>query len=118
DFVDVEQLGVNARHRRRRTLVVIVDKLYRTAEQAALLVGLFLPDFHAEESLLAIGGKRTGQRHAEANSDRFTGLSLSRRAGRKKKRRRCAGCDRQCSKAPCNNTDAHLILPEQVLFFL
>ena len=38
DLVDVEQLGVDARHGRRVGLVVVVDELDLAAEQAALRV--------------------------------------------------------------------------------
>ena len=76
DFVDVDQLGVDARHRRRIALVIVVNELDRTPEQAALGVDLLFPDLHAEQRLLAVGGERTGQRHAEADLDRLARLRL------------------------------------------
>ena len=92
DFVDVEQLGVDARHRRGLALVVVIDELDRAPEQAALGVDLLLPDLHAEQRLLAVRRQRAGQRHGEADLDR-----LARRApapwrapngGRERRRRR------------------------------
>ena len=51
-------------------LVVVIDEFDRTAEQAALGVDFLLPDLGAEQRLFAVGGERTGQRHAEADFDR------------------------------------------------
>src|SRR5262245_30246454 len=76
DLVDLEQLGVDARHRARRTLIVVVDELDRPPEQAALGVGLLLPDLHAEQRLLAVRRQRASQRHGEADLDRLPGLRL------------------------------------------
>ena len=54
DFVDVEQLGVDARHGRRIALVIVVDELDLAAEQAALLVGLFFPDLQPSRACLPL----------------------------------------------------------------
>jgi hypothetical protein len=70
DLVDVEQLGVEARHRRGVGLVVVVDELHRPAEQAAPGVDLFFPDLHGQQRALAVGGERPGQVHAEADGER------------------------------------------------
>ena len=77
DFVDVEQLGVDARHIRRIGLVVIIDELDLTAEQAAFGVDLFFPDIRAEQRLLAVRRQRAGERHAEADLDRRGALRAS-----------------------------------------
>jgi hypothetical protein len=79
DFVDLEQLGVDARHWARRTLIVEVDELDRAPEQAALGVGLFLPDLHAEQRLLAVRRQRASQRHGEADLDWLPGRRLGLR---------------------------------------
>ena len=71
DFVDVEQLGVDAGDFSRRALVVVIDELDRTAEQAAGLVGALFPDLHAEQRLLAVRRQEAGQRHGEADLDRL-----------------------------------------------
>ncbi len=71
DFVDVEQLGVDAGHRRRIALVIVVDELDRASEQSAFGVYFFFPDFHAQKRLLAVGGERTSLRHTEADLDRL-----------------------------------------------
>ena len=52
-------------------LVIVIDELDRTPEQAALGVDLFFPDLHAEQRLLAVGGERTGERHGETDLDRL-----------------------------------------------
>jgi len=51
-------------------LVVVVDELHRSAEQAAPLVHVVLPDLHGQQRRLAVGGESAGQRHAEADLDR------------------------------------------------
>src|SRR5262245_10845333 len=81
DLVDLEQLGVDARHWARRTLIVVVDELDWAPEQAALGVGLLLPDLHAQQRLLAVRRQRASQRHGEADLDRLPGrrLGLCRR---------------------------------------
>ena len=77
DFVDVEQLGVDAGHRRGIALVIVVNQLDRASEQSAFGVYFFFPDLHAQQRLLAVCGERTGLRHAEADLDRL--LVLRRR---------------------------------------
>jgi hypothetical protein len=74
DFVDVEQLGVDAGDRGRVGLIVVIDELNRPPEQAALRVDLLFPDLHAEQCLLAIRGERAGERHREADGDRIAAL--------------------------------------------
>ena len=78
DFVDVEHLGVDARHRRRVRLVVVVDQLDRPAQQAALGVDLVLPDLHRQQGRFAAAGEPAGQRHAEADRDRLRRLYCTR----------------------------------------
>ena len=65
-----------ARHRVRLALIIVVDEPDRAAEQPALGVDLLLPDLHAEQRLLAVGGQRAGLRHGEADLDRLSGRSL------------------------------------------
>jgi hypothetical protein len=60
DFVDVEQLGVDAGYRSRLALVIVIDELDGT-RQAALGVYLFFPNLHSEQRLLAVGGERPGR---------------------------------------------------------
>ena len=78
DLVDVEQLRVDAGHRRRIALIVVVDELHRPAEEPALGVDVLLPDLHREERRLAVGREPAGQRHAEADLDRLGGLRRQR----------------------------------------
>ena len=79
DLVDVEQLGVDARHRRRIGLVVVVDQLDR-AGRAARPSGLMSSSqiFLRQQRRLAVGSEPAGQRHAEADLDRLTGLRRRR----------------------------------------
>jgi hypothetical protein len=76
DLVDVEQLRVDAGHRRGVRLVVVIDELDRTTEKTALGVDLLLPDFHAQQRLPAVGGKRASERHGEADRNRLPGGRL------------------------------------------
>ena len=46
DLVDVEQLCIDARHRSRVALVVVVDELDRPAQQSAFGVDVVPPDLH------------------------------------------------------------------------
>ena len=102
DFVDVEQLGVDAGHVRRVGLVVVIDELNLAAEQAAFGVDLFLPDLGAEQRLLAVGRQRAGQRHAKADFDWAAGaLRESARAqGRRNGGRNQRGADAGIDAAP------------------
>ena len=54
DFVDVEQLGVDAGNGRRIGLVVVIHQLDLAAEQAAFGIDFFLPNLGAEQRLLAV----------------------------------------------------------------
>src|SRR5207342_104481 len=82
----------------RIALVIVVDELDRASEQTAFGVRLVFPDLHPEQCLLAIGGERASQRHAEANLDRLLVLRRGRnhehRAGRdgKYRPREPCGC--------------------------
>ena len=88
DLVDIEELRIDARYRRRVRLIIVVDELDRPPEQAALGIGLLLPDFHAEQRLLAVGGERTGQRHPKSDLDRFAGLRGSVARNRRRRHER------------------------------
>jgi len=77
DLVDVEQLGVDARHRRGIALVVVVDELDGTAQQPALGVDVLLPDLLGEQRRLSVGGEAAGHRHAETDLDRLSRLRHS-----------------------------------------
>jgi hypothetical protein len=107
-LVDIEQLGVDARHRRRIALVVVVHELDRTPEQPALGVGLFLPDLHAEERLLAVGGEGAGQRHPETDGDRLAGRRLG--AGRSHRRRESGGREERGDNASAFQSCKHGVL--------
>ena len=74
DFVDIEQLRVDARNVRRIGLVVVIDQFDLAAEQTALGVDFLLPDLRAEQRLLAVRRQRTGERHAKADLDRLAAL--------------------------------------------
>ena len=73
DFVDVEQLVVEARHVGRVRLVVVVDELHRPAEQAALGVHVLGPHLHREQRGPAVPAERAGEAHAEPDLERFLG---------------------------------------------
>ncbi len=82
DLVDVEQLVVDARHRRGVGLVVVVDELDLTAEKAATGVDVLGPDLHRDQRRLAVAGERSGEAHAEADLQRL--LRLHRSAERQR----------------------------------
>jgi len=73
DLVDIEQLRIDRGHFGRLALVVVIDELHRPPEQATLRVDVGLPDLHGDERHLAVGGERTGKRHAEPDLDRLLG---------------------------------------------
>ena len=74
DLVDVEELHIDAGNRRRIRLVVVIDQFDWPPEQATLGVDLLFPNLRTEQGLLAVGCKRTGERHAEAYLDRLPAL--------------------------------------------
>jgi hypothetical protein len=113
DFVDVEKLRVDLRHRGGFRLIVVVDELDGPAEQAALGVGFFLPDLGAEEGLLAIGRQRAGERHAEADFDRLAALRGSRRGSRGESGGDKSRADHAGNAAPCDAI-IHGFLPNGV----
>ena len=117
DFVDVEQLGVDARHRRRIGLIVVIDQLHRPAEQAALGVDFLFPDLGAEQRLLAVGGERAGQRHAEADLDRVLGLRRRRQRRRGEARRKQYGAE-GAGNAAAGYSSSHGVPPEVVSWFM
>ena len=80
DLVDVEQLGIDAGHRRGIGLIIIIDELHGTAEQPAFGIGILLPDLLGEQGGPAVGGEPSRQRHAVADLDGFA--LLRRRRGR------------------------------------
>ncbi len=82
DLVDVEQLVVDARHRRGVGLVVVVDELDLATEKAAPGVDVLGPDLHRDQRRLAVAGERSGEAHAEANLQRL--LRLHRSAERQR----------------------------------
>ena len=94
DFVDGDQLGVDARHVRRRALVVVDDELDRPAEQPALGVDVVAPDFERGVDHLARRSAGAGERQAHADLDRIAALrgrARQRRAARRSTpRRTCA----------------------------
>jgi hypothetical protein len=71
DFVDVQQLGVDARDRRWIRLVVVVNQLHLPPKNPAFGIDLFLPELHREQRRFAIWREASGQRHAESNRDRI-----------------------------------------------
>jgi hypothetical protein len=91
-LVHVEELGVDAGHRCRIGLVVVVDQLDLAAEQAAPGVDVLRPDLHRDQRGLAVARERAGQAHAEADLER---LLRGRRADERE--RDCQGAQ----NAPC-----------------
>ena len=81
NLVDIEQLGVDARHCRGVALVVIVDQLDRLAQQPTLLIDIVPPDLHCKQGRLAGGSKPAGQPHAEADRDRLRRLDCASYSG-------------------------------------
>src|SRR5260221_399250 len=75
DLVDIDQLGIERRDRRRVALVVVIDQLDLTPQQPALRVDVILPDLHRQGCGFPDGGDPAGQRHAEADRDRLGGAS-------------------------------------------
>src|SRR5262249_56575762 len=87
DLVDVEQLGVDARHRRRIGLVIVINELDRTAEEPALGVDVFFPNLLGEQRRLAVGREPAGLRYAVADLDRLAGLRPGRAREQQRARR-------------------------------
>ena len=79
NFVDIEQLGVDAGHLRRIALIVVVDELNRPAEQPAFGIDVVFPDLHGDQRHFAVGREGTGQRHAKADFDWLGRLGRRRR---------------------------------------
>ena len=77
DFVDINELCVDAGNSGGVGLVVVIDELNRAAEKAAVAVDLFGPDLLRQQMGLSGGGKPAGQRYAKADLDRL--LRMSRR---------------------------------------
>ncbi len=86
DLVDIEQLRKDAGHRRRVALIVVIDQLHRPAQEAALGVGLLLPDLHPQQGRLAAGRQPAGQPHAEADLDRLGGARRQQARGAQQQR--------------------------------
>jgi hypothetical protein len=70
DLVDVEQLGIDGGHSRGTALVIVIDKLHFSAEQAAFGIHLFGPNLIGQERRLAAAGEAAAQRHAKSDFDR------------------------------------------------
>jgi len=89
DFVQSNQLGVDGRDVPRRALIIVDDKLDRTAEHASFGVHVIAP--HLERRVDHFAWRRTGARQckAEPNPDRL--WSLRRRA----RQSHCAHRDRR-----------------------
>src|SRR5262249_15283994 len=101
-FVQLDELRVNRRDRRRVGLVVIMDQLDLAAEEAAFGVGFLLPNLGAEQRLLAVGRQRTSQRHAEADLD---GVAALRTGGDNTScPRNPSGSDSSVTRAPGDAT--------------
>src|SRR5581483_9068231 len=69
DFVDVDQLAVDAGDLRRARLIIVIDELHLAAEQTALGVDVVLPDFHGDKRHLAVRRERPGQRGGDGAAD-------------------------------------------------
>ena len=79
-FVDVQQLGIDARHFCRLCRIVVIDELHLPSQQTARLIRVFAPDFHGDKRCFPGARKTAGQRHAEADLKRLR----SARSGRKR----------------------------------
>jgi hypothetical protein len=67
-------------HVRRIALVVVANKLHRTAQQSTWPVDVVAPDLERGQKLLAVDSDRTRSRRAEAHLDRSgTSLNISLR---------------------------------------
>ena len=91
-LVDVEELRVDRRHRRRIALVVVIDELDRPAEQAALGIDVITPDLEGEQRALAAAGEAARRRHREPDLDRVRRLHCS---GRQNGSSHCQRCKPQ-----------------------
>ena len=78
DLVDVEQLCINARYRRRIGLIIIIDKLHGTAEQPTFGISVLFPNLLGEQRRLSIGREPARQCHSVANLDRLPTLRCGR----------------------------------------
>ncbi|HEY7663706.1 MAG TPA: hypothetical protein VH934_11340 [Xanthobacteraceae bacterium] len=81
DFVDADELGVDAGHVVGIALVVVIDELDRASHEPAGGVDVVAPDFQRQQILLAIGRHRARQRHAEADLDRVSRVQRRDRPG-------------------------------------
>ena len=106
DLIDVEQLGVDRGHIGRIALVVVIDKLDRPAEQAALGVLVLRPDLHGEQRGFAAARERARLRHAESDLDRIG------RKGRRNRKRGRQDRDRIAANSAQNaSLLSHDVLP-------
>ena len=97
DLVDADELCVDAGHVRRSALVVVIDELYRPAQQPAFGIDIIAPDLERQQKLLAVGRNSTGQGDAEADLYRIGGVRRSgqprqRQRGDQQQRSECAQC--------------------------
>src|SRR4029077_15453314 len=95
----------------RPGLTVVISQWHRPAEQAALGVDFLFPDLGAEQRLLAVGGERAGQRHAEADLDRVLGLRQRRQRRREEARRQHYGAE-DAGNAAARNVIDHVLPPK------
>ena len=79
DFVDIEQLRVDAGRGRRVRLIVVGDQLDLAVEQPALLVDVFDPHLQREQRGLAAAAERARLRDADADLDRSLPLGERQR---------------------------------------
>jgi hypothetical protein len=87
DFVHVDEFGVDAGHRRRAALVVVVDEFHGASEQSAFGIDVVAPDFERQQQLLAVDCDTASKRHAEADADWLDVVVRGdRRQGRKRER--------------------------------
>ena len=115
DFVDVEELRVDARHRRRIGLVVVIDQLDLASEQSAFGVDFRFPDLGAEQRLLAVRRERAGERQAKADLDRLAGLRGCGRGRRRQGADDGGNADHADDAAPCDAM-THDFLPMSSVF--
>ena len=71
DAIDIEQLAVDPRHGGAAALVVIIDELDRSPEQAAGGIDVLRPYLRRQQGRLTGAGESAGERHAEANANRL-----------------------------------------------
>jgi hypothetical protein len=70
DFIDVEQLGVDAGDIGGIALIIVEDALHRPPQQPTPRIDILLPDALRKQNGLSVSRQTAGHRHAVADLDR------------------------------------------------